>query len=224
MSRPEKFSTASGSDLLNWYWRIVRTTNLHDILLLLRDEVAREVREECAEQYRVCDSRRHELAGLLHDATARAERAERERDSERSSADMEAAATRKRQAMLTKIAAAVGEEFNPMATLVERVIAKTADAERKAFVDGANWVAEEASKLGLIQPPLYPASDPRPSTVAIRGYSAADEARRRYAPPAPAGVHGFAIEVRGDAPDDKVVVTKDGKPVFTITLADREGK
>ena len=161
MSRPKKFLTASAEELLE-HAGVART--LAGMCAYIRDEVAREVREECEKDLESLRADNLRLLMERVDILARAERAERE----------------------------------------------LADAKRQ----GA-W--EALTKLANETIPDMPS----------RYVTSADTIRVRdthYAPSAPAKVHGFAIEVRGDAPDDKVVVTKDGKPVFTITLADREGK
>ncbi len=73
MSRPEKFLTASDSELWKWYWGVNGPATYYEAWHTLRDEVAREVREECAGDMR-------ELRDSARMAVARAEAAERERD------------------------------------------------------------------------------------------------------------------------------------------------
>jgi hypothetical protein len=79
MSRPEKFSTASAEALYEWAhnhnaykWR--------ETFAALRDEVAREVREECEKDLESLRADNLRLLMERVDILASAERAERERD------------------------------------------------------------------------------------------------------------------------------------------------
>lgn len=68
---------------------------------------------------------------------------------------VEGAATRKRQAMLTEIAAAVGEELNPLGTLVERLKSRLAAARGK----GAREFASAFKAWGNFDTPMEEAID-----------------------------------------------------------------
>jgi hypothetical protein len=78
MSRPEKFSTASGEALERWC--LSSNKELATDLATLRDEVAREVREECEKDLESLRADNLRLLMERVDILASAERAERERD------------------------------------------------------------------------------------------------------------------------------------------------
>ena len=135
----------------------------------LISETRRLTLAECAAQYRVCDNRRHELAGLLHDAVARAVLAEQERDE----------ALKRNDPLLPNEVACAWEavgmtpKFPRSADAIKKAItAALADAKRQGGYEALTklWNIMLRSATGFVLGDVLKFRD------------------RNYAPPAPAGV------------------------------------